>query len=367
MNYHLSPKIKRNISRILPFGFIWLIIGCVFLFYDYSLTGYQNINPETDITLTIPVFIFALSAIFTVGLIIGTMEMVVFEKRFKGYSLLAKISSKLFIYLGLLLVIILITYSVAESIQSGLNPVHPEVRSKLSRFLGSLTFLNTILQLAFQLFLSLIYAAISENLGHNVLKNFFTGRYHTPKNERRIFMFLDMKHSTTIAEKLGHVTYFDFLQKYYDALSDSIINHSGEVYQYVGDEIVITWEYEKGIHNNNWLNCFIDLKRTINSKASDFEHRYHQVPDFRAGIHVGEVTAGEIGALKKEIVFTGDVLNTAARLQAMGKEFETDLVFSEDLNHLIGNKQAFSTKHLGEILLRGKSDKTGVFTLNSLS
>jgi len=212
----------------------------------------------------------------------------------------------------------------------------------------------------------LIYAAISEKLGHNVLKNFFTGMYHTPKNEQRIFMFLDMKHSTTIAEKLGHVTYFNFLQKYYDALSDSIINHSGEVYQYVGDEIVITWEYEKGIRNNNWLNCFIDLKRTINSKASDFEHRYHQVPDFRAGIHVGEVTTGEIGALKKEIVFTGDVLNTAARLQAMGKEFETDLVFSEDLNNLIDNKQAFSTKHLGENLLRGKSDKTGVFTLDKL-
>ena len=360
----LSPKSKRNIWRILPFGFIWLATAWVLLFYDYSFTGNRNLDPETNITLTLPVFFFASIAVFIIGLLVGTLEMVVFEKRFTNFRLLSKIGAKFFIYAGFLLIIISITYPIAEGIESGVSPFHPDVLSKFIRFSKSTMFLNTMIQLSSQLIISLIYAAISENLGHNILKNFFTGRYHRPKVEKRIFMFLDMKNSTSIAEELGHVRYFDFLRKYYDALSDAIINHLGEVYQYVGDEIVITWELDKGIQNDNWLACYFSLEEKLASLKNDFESEFGTSPKFRAGVHFGEVSTGEIGALKKEIVFTGDVLNTAARLQALGKEYKSDLVFSEELNNLIYDKNTFETKHLGEILLRGKSLKTEVFTVN---
>ncbi len=358
----LSPKTRRNISRILPFGFIWLITAWIFLFYDYSLTGNTNLDPETNITLTLPVFIFASAAVFLVGLLVGSLEMVIFEKRFTNVRLLAKIGAKFLIYAGFLLLIISITYPIAEGIEAGLSPFHPDVLTKFIRFLGSTMFLNTMIQLSTQTILSIIYAAISENLGHNVFKNFMTGKYHTPKHETRIFMFLDMKHSTTIAEKLGHKTYFQFLRKYYDSLSDTIIQHLGEVYQYVGDEIVITWDLENGTKNDNWLRCFLELKQTLLELRTKFLEEFGESPDFRTGFHVGEVTTGEIGALKKEIVYTGDVLNTAARLQAVGKEYDTDLVFTEDLAKLIDDKDSLKTSLLGEITLRGKSDKTAIFT-----
>ncbi|GAB5408327.1 MAG: hypothetical protein BalsKO_06920 [Balneolaceae bacterium] len=333
------------------------------MFYDYSLTGNQNLDPETNITLTAPVFFFASLAVFIVGIIVGTLEMVLFEKRFTNFRLLTKIGSKFLIYALFLLLTISVTYPTAEAIQSGLSPLHPDVLNKFLRFLKSTMFLNTMIQLSSQLILSIIYAAISENMGHNVLKNFLTGKYHTPKIEKRIFMFLDMKQSTAIAEKLGHHTYFDFLRKYYDAFSDSIIEHLGEVYQYVGDEIVITWEWEKGTKNDNWLLCFYELKSTLDQQKNTFTDSFGLVPEFRAGVHFGEVTTGEIGALKKEIVFTGDVLNTAARLQALAKEHNTDIAFSEELNALLSGNKNNKTRHLGNILLRGKSEKTGVFTL----
>lgn len=361
-----SPKTRRNISRILPFGFIWLITAWVFLFYDYSLTGNTNLDPETNITLTFQVFLFASVAVFLVGLLVGALEMVIFEKRFTNFRLLSKIGAKFLIYAGFLLLIISITYPIAEGIETGLSPLHPDVLNKFVRFLGSTMFLNTMIQLSTQTILSIVYAAISENLGHNVFKNFLTGKYHSPKNETRIFMFLDMKNSTSIAEKLGHTTYFKFLRRYYDSLSDTIIQHLGEVYQYVGDEIVITWDIEKGTKNDNWLNCFLTLKKTLIEHKSAFQKEFGEYPDFRAGIHVGEVTTGEIGALKKEIVYTGDVLNTAARLQTIGKEFNSDLVFSDDLNKLLTDKTKIPTTHLGEIMLRGKSQKTALFTASEV-
>ncbi|MEQ9263595.1 MAG: adenylate/guanylate cyclase domain-containing protein [Balneolaceae bacterium] len=347
----------------MPFGFIWLGCVWVFMFNDISLIGDQNLYPETAVTLTPLVFLFASLAIFLTGLLIGTMEMVVLEKRFTNHSLLAKIGAKFLIYFSLLFFIILITFPLAEAIEQGLSPFHPQILQKLVRFLGSLIFLNTALQLSFELFLSLIYSSISEHLGHNMLKNFFTGRYHTPKVEKRIFMFLDMKNSTSIAEKLGHVRYFDFLRQYYDALSDSIINHLGEVYQYVGDEIVITWEYEHGTRDNNWLECFIDLKSAITESSVNFNKEFGVSPDFRAGIHSGEVTTGEIGALKKEIVYTGDVLNTAARLQALCKEYNTDLIFSQELKEGISSLKSSKSEQMGEILLRGKANPIQIYSI----
>ncbi|MCG8373620.1 MAG: adenylate/guanylate cyclase domain-containing protein [Balneolales bacterium] len=361
MSFSVPPKVKRNISRIIPFGFIWLFCGWVFLINDLSLTRNQNLNPETDITITLPVFIFANISLFLVGLLIGTMEMVVFEKRFRKFSLLGKIGTKLLIYLGLLFIIVVVTYLIAGAIEMKLPPYHSEVLNKMGRFLGSITFLNTSLQLGFQLFLSVVYAAITENLGHNVFRNFFTGKYHTPKIERRIFMFLDMKQSTAIAEQLGHVAYFDFLQKYYELMSDPIIENFGEVYQYVGDEVVITWDAEKGLKNQYCISCYFDLKKQMETQQHIFLEQFGISPDFKAGMHIGEVSIGEIGALKKEIVYSGDVLNTTARIQSLCKQLGHDLILSEDLKNEFSDSENYTFEYLDEITLQGKVTPTKLF------
>ncbi|MEQ9308605.1 MAG: adenylate/guanylate cyclase domain-containing protein [Balneolaceae bacterium] len=359
----LSPKTQRNVSRIIPFGLIWLFSGWVFLINDLTVTGNQNQIPESAITITIPIFIFASISLFIVGTLIGTIEIILLEKKFKTFSLPAKLFSKFVIYAFVLFSIILITYPIAGAIESGRSPFHPDVLTKLVRFLSSVVFFNTALQLSVELFLSLIYATISEHLGYNVLRNFFTGKYHRPKHEHRIFMFLDMKNSTTIAEKLGHYKYFEFLQAYYDSLSDAIIQHQGEVYQYIGDEIVLTWKLGKSKHNHHWYACYFALKATLEQLNPYFKEMYGISPDFRAGAHAGEVTTGELGALKKEIVFTGDVLNISARLQALCKTYETDLVFSDVLTLGLKLDENQKKTHLGEIVLKGKSSKTSIYTI----
>ena len=292
--------------------------------------------------------------------------MVVFEQRFSNHSLPAKITKKFLIYLSFLMTTIVITFLIAGAIESGVHPFHPDVIQKLGRFLISLTFINTALQLSFSLTLSLIYAAISENLGHQIFINFFTGRYHSPKVERRIFMFLDMKESTTIAEKLGHVAYFNFLQQYYQVMSHAIIQHLGEVYQYVGDEVVITWKAEDGLKDSNCLKCFFRLKAHLNKTHQQFIDEFGIRPDFKAGIHIGEVTTGEIGALKKEIVFSGDVLNTTARLQSLCKKYKQDLLVSEDLVIELNGNNLYEFTPVDEIQLTGKSVLTKVFGVKSL-
>lgn len=360
MNIFSNPKQRFYIKRIIPFGIIWLVLGWYTLLIESMATEYQNQRPETDITITWSIFLFASIAVFLVGIILGAVEVLWLGKRFKLQSFWQKIVLKMGFYLLFMLIINLVTFPIAAGIELGTSLLNTEVWHKFSNYITSTTFLSTMVSLAFNIFVSLLYSGISEHLGANVLLNFFSGNYHRPKDESRVFMFLDMKSSTSLAEQLGHQKYFQFLSDYYNQLSNAIIKYSGEVYQYVGDEIVITWKKKEGIVNQNCILCFYAMKKSLQKKSDYFEKTYGVVPSFRAGLHLGKVTTGEIGALKKEIFFTGDVLNVTARIQKLCKQFGQELIVSEQLAKQMSGK-GIDFKTLGTMELEGRKKPVELF------
>jgi len=239
------------------------------------------------------------------------------------------------------------------------------VWERLRGFLVSKTSLSTGVQLTTSLVASLFYAEISEHMGPRVLTNFITGRYHTPKDERRVFLFSDMKASTSITERLGHARYFEFLRAYYAALADAIVEHEGEVYQYIGDEIVVSWTERAALRDADCVRCVLRMKRDLRARADWFEDRFGVAPDFRAGLQVGAVTTGEIGALKKEIVFTGDVLNQTARIQALCKPLGADLLVGDELVARLGARDGWAFRSVGRQVLRGKDQSVELFALET--
>jgi len=363
MKLKLGPKTRWNLVRILPFGLIWLVTGLVFLLSDRLAMG-NNPAPLGAIDLTPRVVFFASFAVFLMGLFIGFLEVVLVDRLFRNTSLVRTIIYKFFLYIFFFTLIISLLYPIAASIELGVSINDALVYEKSRSFWGSYAFWSTGLQLTFSLFLCLIYASISEHLGYSVLKNFFTGKYHTPKQEERIFLFLDMYDSTTIAEALGHIRYFTFLQRYYNDLADAVIQTEGEVYQYIGDEIVVTWPKQKGIRNNNCVDCFFAMKKALEDRVGRYQKEFGYVPRFKGGLHIGRVTTGEVGALKKEIVFTGDVLNTAARIQGRCKELGRDILLSKDLAEQLQLSNTYQAKPLGKFVLKGKQQKMGLVTVS---
>lgn len=360
----LSPKTRWNLSRILPFGITWAVVGAVFMLSDVLAVDGGEV-PEGAIYPNFQLFVFAMVSTFIGGIVVGILEMVYGNHLFRKASLLMTILYKSLLYLVFFFVLVAVVYPIAARIELKSSFSDPAVWEKFWVFWGSSAFWSTVLQLGFSLLLSLLYASISENLGHSVLKNFFTGKYHTPKEEERIFMFLDMRSSTTMAETLGHIRYFDLLERYYDDLADAIIQNWGEVYQYVGDEIVITWTKKRGIVNNNCIDCFFDMKKALKAKRDSYEKAFGYVPEFKAGLHLGTVTTGEVGALKKEIVYTGDVLNTTARIQALCNETGKELLVSDGLMDALGLKQMAENQYLGYFDLKGKNIDIALYGLNS--
>ncbi|MGI8892630.1 MAG: adenylate/guanylate cyclase domain-containing protein [Bacteroidia bacterium] len=147
------------------------------------------------------------------------------------------------------------------------------------------------------------------------------------------------------------------LRYFYQVVNKAIINNDGEIYQYRGDEIVVSWDMENGLKNNNCLDCFYGIRKTIITHTPEFKNQFGAVPDFKAAIHSGNVITGEIGLIKKDIVYSGDVLNTTERMFSLCRRYDQDLIISERIHNNLYNISKYHFVFLGEPVLKGKSVK----------
>ncbi len=193
--------------------------------------------------------------------------------------------------------------------------------------------------------------------------SYLTGRYHEPREEMRVFMFLDMRSSTAIAEELGHVKYFRLLNELYADITDPIVYSRGEIYQYVGDEISVSWPLRRGVGRLRCIRCFLDIRAKLQRRAKHYEARYGILPAFKAGFHYGQVTTGEVGLVKKERIFSGDVVNTAARIQNSCNEHGVDNLISKELLDLLRPQARFTVREIGSIALKGKRNAMSLWTI----
>lgn len=360
----LSPRAGRNTLRIVPFGVLWFLVAQVFTVSDRAIARSSGV-PSTVIDVDLGIYLFASLATAMVGCLVGAIELLYLDRRLGSLSLGSKLVLKTLFYALLLLVVVLITFPIAAAMEMETGLADPRVWERLGGFLTSSAGLSTGVQLTAALVVSLFYAEISEHIGPRVLTNLLIGRYHTPSEERRIFLFSDMKSSTRIAERLGHAQYFELLKAYYNALGDAVVDHGGEVYQHVGDEIVVSWPEELGLQDNNCIRCVGRMQADLRRRSSSFEQRFGVVPDFRAGMQAGVVTTGQIGALKKEIVFTGDVLNQTARIQGQCKAHGVDVLVGDELRAGLTEGDGWTLRSLGAHALRGKDQSVELFALDS--
>lgn len=202
---------------------------------------------------------------------------------------------------------------------------------------------------------------INEKYAPGVFMDILLGRYLEPKVETRIVMFMDLKDSTPIAEKLGHQQYFKFIRDFIALISYALIEHGGRIYQYVGDEVVVSWHYNKR-NAKRCMSALIEARKNLQKNSEDFRRKYGLVPEFRVGIHVGDVTVGEVGVIKKDIAMSGDTMNTTARIRSACSELNQKFIVSKEMSELIDLKN-WQMESLGMVELKGKSNGLELFAL----
>lgn len=205
---------------------------------------------------------------------------------------------------------------------------------------------------------------VGKKFGRGVLLQYVLGKYHTPREEERIFMFLDLRSSTRIAEQLDHKQYHHFLNDIFYDISEPVLEYRGEIYQYVGDEVVITWPIETGVEQEQCIRCFFAINALLERRNQAYMKKYGVEAKMKAGIHCGMVTTGEIGDLKTEIVYHGDIVNTTSRIQEMCNELRATLLVSgELLQRCRLNSDKFIIEGGGTLKLRGKEKVIEVYSL----
>ena len=204
---------------------------------------------------------------------------------------------------------------------------------------------------------------ISYLTGKRQLLNFAIGRYKKPKIESRMIMFVDMKDSTAITEKIGDQKYLSLLGDFFSVMTEPLANSRGEIYKYIGDEAIITWP--KGLQDAQIpVRFFQEYKLAIASQSSNFVSKYNVIPSFRAGLHYGSMMIGELGSIKKEIALIGDSLNTTARILQVGKKLEKELVLSELLGKQFKQDNInIEVEAFGMQQIKGKEEELNLFSL----
>ncbi len=224
--------------------------------------------------------------------------------------------------------------------------------------------LSVVAYFFFFIFLMNFINQVNKKFGPGVLVDLLRGKYYHPRQEHLILLFIDLKASTTIAESLGHEKYSQFIKECVHELTPVLIKNQGSVYQYVGDEIVLHWKTEEGLDQLKCLNTFFAFRQRLEARGEYFRETYGILPEFKAGMDCGEVTITEIGDLKREIAFHGDVLNTAARLEKKCNDYGRWLLVTEHLLEKIATSDGYTFEFLDDIPLRGKQEKVKFFAVS---
>jgi len=242
-----------------------------------------------------------------------------------------------------------------------------EAVGRILNFQKSIYFLTIVIYCMIISFLISLIKQIDTMLGPGTMIQIISGRYHKPTIEERIFLFLDLKDSTRHAETLGHIKYSKLIQDFFSDLSGLIEKHRAEIYQYVGDEVILTWKIDNGIKNGNCLKMFFEFKSLLRSRSLYYMNKYGIIPDFKGGMHYGQVTVAEVGEIKKEIAFHGDVINTASRIQNQCNLFNKCLLVSGQLKRRLENVMGFNRELLDTVLLKGKQNPVDLYSFEMAS
>jgi adenylate cyclase len=205
--------------------------------------------------------------------------------------------------------------------------------------------------------------SIRRLLGPGVLGNVLAGRYSVPREEERVFLFVDMVGSTRIAEQIGNTGFMALLDRFVADLTEPILATDGEIYRYVGDEVIVTWPLARGAREGACVACLMAMRERIAAAAPAYERRFGVAPRFRAALHAGPVVAGEMGDAKREIVFLGDTINTTARIEQACRDLDAWALISGPLLDRLKLPVGIKAKALGPIALRGKSEPIALHAL----
>ncbi|HYV91235.1 MAG TPA: adenylate/guanylate cyclase domain-containing protein [Chitinophagales bacterium] len=352
----------RIVRQTIIFQIIcWVLAAYLFITVRVlGLAEYDHIRVVIPIRYSLTIIQGTIAAIL-IGTILGIVDLFLAKSTIRKRSFGFLVIVKALIYISTIIIVLSLIHFF-----SGIFADHDSVQQefyKLLKFYQDKFLLAMLIYALVISFLVSFIKQVNQKFGPGLLWKMVRGKYFKPQQEERIFMFLDLQSSTTFAEKIGHVLFSEMIQDCFYDLATVVEKYRTEIYQYVGDEAVLSWKIKNGLLNHNCLRVFFAFDDVLKSRAEYYQEKYGFVPQFKAGVNDGQVMVAEVGEIKKEIAYHGDVLNTGARIQSRCNFFGKKLLISEHLKEQLSTADELVISFLAREELKGKSETVGIYSV----
>lgn len=262
------------------------------------------------------------------GLWTGVLEEYLFGRRFRALAVPLQFLGK--VVLVNVLTIALIAWAFAMNSErfawfGADKPAHVRQIFLMAQLYGLMLRVVVVTSMA------ILVVQLEELMGRRMFVGLLLGRYERPVAEERVVLTLDLVGSTGLAERMGDLRYFRFINTTYSLMTDAVLRNEAEVHKYVGDEVIFTWPMSIGLRHGNCMDLYFDIQERVAQHADVLKAEFGAVPAFRAALHGGRVISAQVGHTKRSLELSGDVMNSVSRMLGVAKDMKVDLLVSSEL------------------------------------
>lgn len=175
-------------------------------------------------------------------------------------------------------------------------------------------------------------------------------------------LIADLRNFTAMSEHMSPESVVEMLNEYFTGMVDIIFKYEGTLDKYIGDSLFAIFGAPI-THDDDpqrAVKAALDMQEAF--RQMNFKRSAQGLKELKMGIAIntGEVVAGNIGSEKRmEYTVIGDTVNTAARIEALNREWGTDFLISSETYQM--TKDMVDVEKLAVVRLRGRDAETGVY------
>lgn len=185
-------------------------------------------------------------------------------------------------------------------------------------------------------------------------------RRGTGTTVRAAIMICDLRDFTKISDNWPRDDVIDLLNDYFDAMSEPIARHGGEILKFIGDGLLAIFPLSQPKACVNLLHAVTEARQAMVALNERNSATGRAPLNYGIGVHVGDVMYGNIGS-KARLDFTviGPAVNMASRLEALTKQIGKPVLLSRDFAELVAPE--FELERVGQHAVRGFSEPIELF------
>ncbi len=306
----LTAITRYKLRKVLKYAFVTMMVAWVL-----TLFSGDQVNA-------------LLGAWLLLGLWTGVLEEFFFGRRFRSLAIPLQFLGKVFL-VNLLTIVLIAVAFLANSDRMLLLVTEEPYRVQEIFAMGQ--FYKLVLRVVVVTSIAILVVQLEELMGRRTFLGFLLGLYEKPKAEERIVLTLDLVNSTGLAERMGDLRYYRFLNVTYSLMTDAVLRNEADIHKYVGDEVIFTWPMRVGLRYENCLDLYFDIAQRIAEHADELNAEFGTVPQYRAALHGGRVISAQVGHIKRAIDFSGDVMNSVSRMLGLAKAMKVELLVSAEM------------------------------------